>query len=72
HSGLVLAAAEHAGDAQEIASAIADFTDWTRTAEELQADAQLDLNVLYERINYETPGVFLHRRPDKAASEATR
>jgi hypothetical protein len=63
HSGLALAAAEFPGDAQSIAHAIADFTDWTRTAEELQADTSLDISDLYQRINYETPGVFLHRRP---------
>ncbi|MFJ2399799.1 hypothetical protein ACIOUE_00745 [Streptomyces xanthochromogenes] len=61
HGGLAIASAASSADALEVAEAIADFTDWTRSASDLQADARLDVEGLSVRINCSTPGRFLHR-----------
>ena len=64
HSGFLIASAQSALEARQVINEIADFTDWTRTAEDLQADADLDVAYLRERILYFTDGIFhLRSRP---------
>ncbi|MFD5419432.1 hypothetical protein ACFWJT_15585 [Streptomyces sp. NPDC127069] len=58
HSGLLLVACDAQDEAEMTAKEIADFTDWTRTAEELRGDATLDRHALRNRINHRTYGVF--------------
>jgi hypothetical protein len=67
HSGLLIAACKDEHDAHFIAQTIADFTDWTRSADELRADTTLDITELYERITFETPGMFVSSRTAEAA-----
>ncbi|MFI6103213.1 hypothetical protein [Streptomyces sp. NPDC051310] len=68
HSGLLIAACQDEHDAEFIAQTIADFTDWTRSADELRADTSLDITDLYERITYETPGIFVSSKDPQAAA----
>lgn len=63
HSGHILAGCDDQADAEQIAYEIADFTDWTRSAQDLRADTSLDLGYLRDFINYGTFGVFIHNRP---------
>ncbi|WP_030304206.1 hypothetical protein, partial [Streptomyces katrae] len=63
HSGRHIAACTDVDDANWVANEIANFTDWTRTADELRTDATLDRAALKELINGRTPGVFLHNDP---------
>lgn len=48
HSGRLIASAMYEDDATRGAQEIADLADWTKTADELRAD--LDLDEVYERL----------------------
>lgn len=67
HSGHILAACDAQSDGEQIAREIADFTDWTRSAEELRGDTTVSRAALSNLINYRTPGAFLHGQPLPAA-----
>ncbi|GAA3384376.1 hypothetical protein [Streptomyces racemochromogenes] len=58
HSGRLLVACDAQDEAEATAREIADFTDWTRTAEELRGDKTLDRHALRNLINHRTYGVF--------------
>ncbi|QLJ01481.1 hypothetical protein HZZ00_10915 [Streptomyces sp. NEAU-sy36] len=60
-SGKCIAAFERYGHAMEAADIIADFTDWTRTADELIAD--VDAYTLCDRIESFTAGLFVSAKP---------
>lgn len=64
-SGLLIASAESAIVARQVIDEIASFTDWSRSAEEIQTDASIDVSDLRERIIYRTDGVF-HQSPAAA------
>lgn len=67
-SGLVIAAFERKDHALAAIEVIADFADWTRTADDLRADVDaLDLSDL---IDYRTAGVFISADPARNAQVA--
>ncbi|MFE2324652.1 hypothetical protein ACFXD5_12155 [Streptomyces sp. NPDC059385] len=63
HSGRSIAACDEQEDAEHIAQEIADFTDWTRSADDIRADTSLDRRHLRDWINNSTYGTFLHDDP---------
>ena len=67
-SGKCIAAFERQGHALSAVDVIADFTDWTRTAEELIAD--VDAYELCDLIEYRTTGVFISAKPADADQAA--
>ncbi|WP_330479908.1 hypothetical protein OG301_38880 (plasmid) [Streptomyces platensis] len=66
HSGQLLALFEYVDDALCVADLIADFTDWTRTAEEILADPSINAADFCARLEG-TPAVI--PRPPKARDE---
>ncbi|MFF4644911.1 hypothetical protein [Streptomyces sp. NPDC001389] len=66
HSGLLIASAESAIVARQVIDEIANFIDWTRSAEAIKADTSIDVSDLRERIIYRTDGVFHQSRPAAA------
>jgi hypothetical protein len=67
-SGKCIAAFERYGHAMEAAQVIADFTDWTQTAEELIA--AVDVHDLNDLIDYHTAGVLISAKPTNAEQAA--
>lgn len=69
HSGLGLAAFPSREDALRGAREVADLTDWTRTPQELRADADLDLDLdeYIDRILHRTNGLLMPRDGKGAA-----
>jgi hypothetical protein len=67
-SGKCIAAFERQGHALSAIDVIADFTDWTRTADELIAE--VDAHELRDLIEYRTTGVFAAAKPADAAQAA--
>jgi hypothetical protein len=63
HSGLALAKFVTSDDALNAAELIADFTDWTRDADEIRADNALNIARLQQQINTQTRGLFIHTQP---------
>lgn len=59
HSGFAIAAFEYPGDADDAAWLIRDFTDWTRSAEDITADKSIKASDLYDLIISHTPGLFV-------------
>jgi hypothetical protein len=62
HSGLAIAKFETRRHAEAAVDMIADFTDWTRTADDLEADDEL-CRKTQESIDYRTAGKFLSKSP---------
>lgn len=67
-SGKCIAGFVHRSHALGAVDLIADFTDWTRTAEELIAD--VDAHNLRDLIEYRTVGVFISADASRAAQVA--
>ncbi|MFI9344989.1 hypothetical protein ACIG0D_27540 [Streptomyces sp. NPDC052773] len=67
-SGLCIAMYERYGHAMAAVDEIADFTDWTRTADELRAT--VDAYHLRDVIEYHTAGVFISADPASAQQAA--
>lgn len=59
HSGKALAAFPSQDDALRAAREVADLTDWTRPAEDLRTDADLDLEEYVDRMETRTNGLFI-------------
>ncbi|MFC9285676.1 hypothetical protein [Streptomyces sp. NPDC057052] len=67
-SGKCIAVFERYGHAMSAAEVLADFTDWTLTAEELTAT--VDVLDLSDLIDYRTAGVFISAKPTDAPQAA--
>lgn len=63
HSGRAIAAFASGSDAEAGLAVVADFTDWTRSVDEIRADTTLNTAGLRDLVNHHTYGVFLHDRP---------
>lgn len=66
HSGKALAAFPSQDDALRAAREVADLTDWTRPAEDLRADADLDLEEYVDRIETRTNGLLITSQKEAA------
>jgi hypothetical protein len=62
HSGKALAAFPSQDDALRAAREVADLTNWTRSAEDLRTDADLDLEEYVDRMETRTNGLFITPR----------
>ncbi|MFJ3878009.1 hypothetical protein ACIPW5_11170 [Streptomyces sp. NPDC090077] len=63
HSGLIIASAPDAVEARRVVAEIADLADWSRSADDLKADPNVDGAEVRERIIYRTDAVFHQSRP---------
>ncbi|MDP5310467.1 hypothetical protein [Streptomyces poriferorum] len=61
HSGHPLAAFETRAEAERAAAVIADYTDWTRSAEDLRTDRDFDLTGYYDQLMEHTTALIIAR-----------
>lgn len=61
HSGYAMAAFASQDAATQAAQLIANFADWTRTADDLRADPAFDLTGYYDRLMEHTDGLLIAR-----------
>ncbi|WP_228184136.1 hypothetical protein [Streptomyces anulatus] len=66
HSGRVLAAFPSEDDALRAAREVADLADWTRPAEDLRTNEDLDLDEYVDRIEARTNGLLITPRTETA------
>lgn len=59
HSGYAMAAFATKAEATYAAHAVAEFADWTRSAEELRGDPDFDLTGYYDRLMERTDGLLI-------------
>lgn len=62
HSGYPLAAFATQDEAVDAAHVVADFADWTRSAEDLRSDPDFDLSGYYDRLMERTNGLIIARQ----------
>ncbi|MFI2764894.1 hypothetical protein ACH5A3_39700 [Streptomyces echinatus] len=67
HSGLPLAAFPTQLDATGAAHEVADFADWTRSADALRADQDFNLSGYYDRLMERTNALIIARSATEAA-----
>lgn len=61
HSGLPMAAFTTQDEAVQAANTVAEFADWTRSADELRTDPDFDLSGYYDRLMQNTRGLLITR-----------